>query len=202
MAPALIAFCVTCRSACTLLQLKQEVESLLQRTDSILSRSSGHSTLHGASAGLMPGYVCRKRSWADRQQQSAQAQQNQHASTGPALSAAVTEKCMHVAPAQSTPTVSVLTLVSAACLCSACAACRLTINTASGPGSNAAALPQELAGFDFETGMQALDTPTFSKSGSREAGGSFTRRCVLAGTVSAHVRADQHRPCARACIQH
>jgi hypothetical protein len=37
------------------LQLKQEVESLLQRTDSILSRSSGHSTLHGAPASHLPG---------------------------------------------------------------------------------------------------------------------------------------------------
>jgi hypothetical protein len=43
-------------AACCCVQLKQEVESLLQRTDSILSRSSGHSTLHGASSGAhLPG---------------------------------------------------------------------------------------------------------------------------------------------------
>ena len=38
-----------------LLQLKQEVESLLQRTDSILSRSSNNSTLLGASGAHAPG---------------------------------------------------------------------------------------------------------------------------------------------------
>lgn len=86
--------------------------------------------------------------------------------------------------------------VSAACLCPACAACRLTVNTGSGQGNNTAALPQELAGFDFETGMQALDTPTFSKSGSKEAGGSFTCRLRACWNRARLVRAGQRRPCA------
>jgi hypothetical protein len=46
--------CVCVRDGC---QLIQQVESLLQRTDSILSRSSGHSTLHSSYAAHPPGWV-------------------------------------------------------------------------------------------------------------------------------------------------
>lgn len=49
------AWRVLCMFTCTVLQLKQEVESLLQRTDSILSRSSNNSTRHGASGAHLQG---------------------------------------------------------------------------------------------------------------------------------------------------
>jgi hypothetical protein len=65
------------------------------------------------------------------------------------------------------------------CITRQCRAlCRLTVNTAGSSPHGYSSL-QELGGFDFETGSQTLETPTFSKSGSRETGGSFTRRCAV-----------------------
>jgi hypothetical protein len=65
------------------------------------------------------------------------------------------------------------------CITRQCRAlCRLTVNTAGSSPHGCNSL-QELGGFDFETGSQTLETPTFSKSGSRETGGSFTRRCAV-----------------------
>jgi hypothetical protein len=47
-------YCATCTQHLRMLQLKQQVESLLQRTDSILSRSSGHSASNHKSLAESP----------------------------------------------------------------------------------------------------------------------------------------------------
>lgn len=73
-------------------------------------------------------------------------------------------------------------VVAGADPCVLCQMHRLTINTA-GSSPHGYNPLEELGGFDFETESQTLETPTFSKSGSRETGGretggSFTRRCA------------------------